>query len=601
MAQTEKQKAKLEAKREKAEAKKAELAEKIADLKDQIKDETDEKKKAQLRKQRDEIIAQRDGISRSKDGMTIPMAKNTKRAITSCISIVLIIALLCAYVATGAVRHGFVSYFGLPQSTFTGMTLTDADGEKHDIKVATYNYYFAMQYNKIRSTQSTYQQYGLDLGESGVNVDFDKKFSEQTTKNDDGDEVTWAEYMQEEVTESIKKTYTYYYAAVKENGGKAPAIEDDQKTELKDTLKEYTEEANKYGFTLSGYLTAAMGKGVNEELFKKEAKISYIAQNYEEKLKDDFSSKEYTDKDYNDYKKEHADELISVDVKIFECDSEDDAKNFKKALNADGSNFADLCVKYTENKFDASLYKDAKQSIYRDITKSTLQNQGYAIATPETSEGEKEATDSYPGLDWLFSKKRATGDVKQFSTTVVYVIKPAHYPTTKTVNVRHILVTPYFNAKEDAKGEDKEAKDATKEQWDAAYKQAKKILAEYKKGDKTADSFGALAKKNSEDGNASEGGVYKNVYPNQMVPTFDAWCFDSARKAGDTAIVKTQFGYHVMYFESKGDLNAWQYTAQQALASDDTNAKTKELEDKSKIDINWFGSRYFQKDTDIDS
>ena len=33
-----------------------------------------------------------------------------------------------------------------------------------------------------------------------------------------------------------------------------------------------------------------------------------------------------------------------------------------------------------------------------------------------------------------------------------------------------------------------------------------------------------------------------------MVPEFDAWCFDPARKPGDTAVVKTSLGFHVMYF-----------------------------------------------------
>lgn len=33
-----------------------------------------------------------------------------------------------------------------------------------------------------------------------------------------------------------------------------------------------------------------------------------------------------------------------------------------------------------------------------------------------------------------------------------------------------------------------------------------------------------------------------------MVNSFSAWCFDSSRKAGDTAIVKSDFGYHIMYF-----------------------------------------------------
>ena len=56
-----------------------------------------------------------------------------------------------------------------------------------------------------------------------------------------------------------------------------------------------------------------------------------------------------------------------------------------------------------------------------------------------------------------------------------------------------------------------------------------------------------------------------------------------------------------MYFEKKTDTPAWQYTAQQALASDDSSKDTEKLEDSYEVKVNWLGSRYFEKDTDIDA
>jgi parvulin-like peptidyl-prolyl isomerase len=481
------------------------------------------------------------------------------------------------------------------------MTITDGDGNKHSIKVSTYNYYFALTYNNLQSTQSTYESYGLDLETYGMNVDFDKKLSKQTTTNDDGEVVTWAEYLHDQVIDSIKSTYLYYYEALKANDGKEPEITEDQQTELDDTLDDYTESAEGYGYTLSGYLTAAMGKGVTESVFRKEAKISYIAENYESDYEDELSQKEYTDDEYDEYKKENKDDLVTVDVKMFECDSEDDAKAFKKALKADGSNFAELCSKYSSDDWDVEAYKDDVESTYKEITKATIKSVGYAIGTAETSDDDDaDAEESYPGLDWLYSSKRKAGDIKQYSTTVVYVIKPVYLSNTKTVNVRHILITPYWDS-DDEDDDDASATDATAKQWKSAYKQAKKLLKEWKEGDATADTFGDLAKENSSDSNADDGGLYENIVPNQMVSSFNAWCFDSSRKAGDTAIVKTEYGYHIMYFESKGDLSIWKYTAQQALASDDSQETIDALEESYTIKENWFGSRYFEKDTDIDS
>ena len=44
------------------------------------------------------------------------------------------------------------------------------------------------------------------------------------------------------------------------------------------------------------------------------------------------------------------------------------------------------------------------------------------------------------------------------------------------------------------------------------------------------------------------GGLYTDVYPGQMVAEFNNWCFDESRQVGDTGVVKTDYGYHVMYF-----------------------------------------------------
>ena len=33
-----------------------------------------------------------------------------------------------------------------------------------------------------------------------------------------------------------------------------------------------------------------------------------------------------------------------------------------------------------------------------------------------------------------------------------------------------------------------------------------------------------------------------------MVESFENWCFDEARQIGDHGLVKTPFGYHIMFF-----------------------------------------------------
>ncbi|MBP3927059.1 MAG: peptidylprolyl isomerase, partial [Clostridium sp.] len=109
------------------------------------------------------------------------------------------------------------------------------------------------------------------------------------------------------------------------------------------------------------------------------------------------------------------------------------------------------------------------------------------------------------------------------------------------VDVRHILIMP--------KGE---AVDGTytEAQWADALKEAERILALWESGEKTEESFAALANEYSEDGGSkANGGLYQGITPDaSFVENFLNWSVDESRTTGDTGIVETEFGYHIMYF-----------------------------------------------------
>ena len=126
-----------------------------------------------------------------------------------------------------------------------------------------------------------------------------------------------------------------------------------------------------------------------------------------------------------------------------------------------------------------------------------------------------------------------------------YGIEKSELPN---VNVRHILVEPAA------------AEDGTisEDAWTEAEKEADRILQEWKDGDATEETFAELANTYSTDpGSNTAGGLYEGVYPGQMVPTFNDWCFDADRKTGDTDVVKTDYGYHIMYFVSPTEDYYW--------------------------------------------
>lgn len=138
---------------------------------------------------------------------------------------------------------------------------------------------------------------------------------------------------------------------------------------------------------------------------------------------------------------------------------------------------------------------------------------------------------------------------------------------THTVDVRHILITPESTPVDGSTTGETTISD---EAWADAEAKAKEILSQYLAGDKTEDSFATLANENSQDpGSNTNGGLYTGVSQGQMVEAFDAWCFDDGRQVGDTDIVKTSYGYHVMLY--CGSAAVWQEQVKSDILTEKTN------------------------------
>ena len=138
---------------------------------------------------------------------------------------------------------------------------------------------------------------------------------------------------------------------------------------------------------------------------------------------------------------------------------------------------------------------------------------------------------------------------------------------THTVDVRHILITPESTPVDGSTTGETTISD---EAWADAEAKAKEILSQYLAGDKTEDSFATLANENSQDpGSNTNGGLYTGVSQGQMVDAFDAWCFDDGRQVGDTDIVKTSYGYHVMLY--CGSAAVWQTQVKNDILTEKTN------------------------------
>ena len=151
----------------------------------------------------------------------------------------------------------------------------------------------------------------------------------------------------------------------------------------------------------------------------------------------------------------------------------------------------------------------------------------------------------------------------------------------KYVDVRHILIKPEGGTK-DGSGNSIYSED----EWEACRKEAQAILDQWLAGEATEGSFGALANQYSEDpGSNTNGGLYTQVADGDMKAAFNDWIFAEDRKDGDYGLVKTDIGYHVMYFVGSEDI--WMGEVRSTILSERVDKFVEQIKAKYPIEKNY--------------
>lgn len=146
----------------------------------------------------------------------------------------------------------------------------------------------------------------------------------------------------------------------------------------------------------------------------------------------------------------------------------------------------------------------------------------------------------------------------------------------RSVDVRHILIMPEGGT---------DNTEYTDEEWEACRIKAQGIYDEWLAGELTEETFAGFAVQYSEDGNAQDGGIYTEVYEGRMVEAFNDWCFDESRQPGDHGLVKTEFGYHIMYFvDSREGVNS---TVQYLVQSENAYAGMETLVEQNPMTVDY--------------
>jgi len=301
-------------------------------------------------------------------------------------------------------------------------------------------------------------------------------------------------------------------------------------------------------------------------------RIQQIASEYAQEKTDSFT---YTDEELRGYYNEKRQDFDTVTYRVFNVTTEDG--DTAAAKTAADNMAAELDS--TEKSFVDAAYQAAPED-----SRESYEDESYTLRS-----GSNYSAVSTDYADWLFADERTAGESQVFATSTGYAVVmfvSRENNQYSTVNVRHIL------AQVATSGEDGTSTDAD---WEACEDAINEILADWEASDMTEDTFAAMAEEKSEDtGSASNGGLYEDVHKGQMVTEFNDWCFDASRKPGDYGVVKTTYGYHLIYFSGLGD-EYWKTLADNAKRSDDYNAWYEETSAANAGKASWFGMLFTNK------
>lgn len=132
-------------------------------------------------------------------------------------------------------------------------------------------------------------------------------------------------------------------------------------------------------------------------------------------------------------------------------------------------------------------------------------------------------------------------------------------------DVRHILIEI------DGGTKDEDGKMTyTDADWEACREEAQKLLDKWLAGEHTEKSFAEMANEHSADtGSNNAGGLYEDLDEDaNFVKEFKDWYLDESRKEGDYGLIKTEYGYHIMYFS--GAEEEWVAASRDGILSEES-------------------------------
>ncbi|MDD3340231.1 MAG: SurA N-terminal domain-containing protein [Lachnospiraceae bacterium] len=422
---------------------------------------------------------------------------------------------------------GFVIWnSGVIRNFFPAITI---DGENY--KLSEFNYYYYAYYNAYKEENAQYMDYMFDESKSLKTQEYDENES-------------WFDFFRDGATDSM--TSIMRVSQMAEEAGYELSEEDEKNIE--DSIAQIEALAQYNGVTTSAYLQGIYGSGMGEELYRKHLTKSYLATGYSDQIKENFT---FTNAEIEQHYKENQQKYTLVDYERFyvkasdaETTPTDEEKAAAKATaqEIEGRLLGGEDLKTLGTEYDASGTYYATDAAYYDA--------------------------SFAYGDWLFSGDRKDGDSTVIDAGTGYYVLLYHSSDQgdyDAVDIEDICIgvdTATLDSSADGYNDQKN------QLYEDSCTTAEKIQEEWAAGQKTRESFKALAEEYKTDNNTYT--AYTKLTKNTLDTQIDAWCFDPSRKEGDCNVLYTEGGFHVIYFVGT-DGKAWAKQAEDDLRDEQYN------------------------------
>ncbi len=456
--------------------------------------------------------------------------------------LLIVVAALLALLLIGGIAYGVLDSTGALQRGRIAM-----ETENFEVTNTMMTYYFRTQYNNFVNQYGQYLSYfGLDTSKSLKSQYYD---TAKTT--------TWFAYFMDSAVSQAEETLALCEQAKKNN----LSLDDEDKKDIDDAIETLKAYAKMYGMSANEYVSAMYGSGVKVKDVRACFELSQLASKQAKIMEDSYV---YDEAARSAYAEEHKSDFYSAEYLTY---------SFTAEYDTDADDAAKTAAKEAAKALaDALAEKTTEETFWQAIHDKKVEDAKAEAKEGEEPEAVEDKADDYRSVKafgettdlekWLFDAERKVGDTTVIEDgddyDVYLVTKTVAKEEYLTVNVRHVLFgTEAYDSK------------------DAAKAKAQEVMNSFKAGTVNEEEFAKLVKEYSTDtGSVEEGGLYENVYKGQMVDSFNDWCFDEARKAGDVDLVESDYGWHLMYYVGNGDAK-WSMDADNALKSD---AYQKDLE-----------------------